>query len=94
MRLIDADELIENIKYSSHDYERVRIDTVTGCLLTDSISPTIDPIHAAGGCYCRQCFHSELNFMPDDTYWCNRCNCIMSLNGFCSEGRKDDTKNV
>lgn len=28
MRLIDADALIERIKYSSYDYERVRIDTV------------------------------------------------------------------
>lgn len=93
MRLIDADALIERIEYSSHDYERVRIDTVTGCLLTDSVSPTIDPVHAACGCYCKECFHSEPNFMPDDTYWCNRYNCIMPLNGFCSEGRKDDIKN-
>ena len=55
MRLIDADALIERIKYSSHDYERVRIDTVTGCLLTDFVSPTINPVHAANACYCKEC---------------------------------------
>lgn len=94
MRLIDADELIENIKCSSYEYERVRIDTITGCLLTDVVSPTIDPVHFAGGCYCKECFYSEPNFMPDSTYWCNRCNCVMPLDGFCSEGRKDGTKNA
>lgn len=47
--------LLKKIKYSSHDYERVRIDTVTGCLLTDFVSPTIDPVHAANACYCKEC---------------------------------------
>ena len=55
MRIIDADALIERIKYSSYDDERVRIDAVTGCLLTDSVSPTIDPVHAAGAVYCKEC---------------------------------------
>lgn len=55
MRLIDADALIERIKYSSYNYEKVRIDTVTGRLLTDFVSPTIDPIHAANTCYCKEC---------------------------------------
>ena len=59
MRLIDADALIERIEYSSHDYERVRIDTVTGCLLTDSVSPTIDPVHAVNACYCKECQYYE-----------------------------------
>lgn len=58
MRLIDADELIENIKCSSYEYERVRIDTITGCLLTDVVSPTIDPVHFAGGTYCKECIYS------------------------------------
>lgn len=60
MRLIDADALIEKIKHSSHEYERIRIDTVTGCLLTDFVSPTIDPVHAANACYCKECLE-EIN---------------------------------
>ena len=102
MRLIDADALIERIKYTSNEYERVRIDTVTGWLLTNSVSPTVDPIHAVGGCYCKECLHSEpveYKFaddwiVPIDEYWCNEHKINMPLNGFCSEGRKDDMKNA
>ena len=82
MRLIDADTCWNRI--------------LNGCCYTTEAAimgtPTIDPIHFAGGTYCRECSHSEPNFMPDDTYWCNRYNYIMPLNGFCSEGRKDDMK--
>lgn len=94
MRLIDADALIERIEYSSHNYERVRIDTITGCLLTDSVSPTIDPVHAAGGCYCKECVYKEESTVknPKD-YWCQLRDSYMNLDGFCSEGRKDDMKN-
>lgn len=95
MRLIDADALIERIKYSSHEYERVRIDTITGCLLTDSVSPTIDPVHFGGGTYCRECIYSTQKHIPyDDAYYCKLHRDLMPLNGFCSEGKKDDTKNV
>lgn len=94
MRLIDADALIERIKYSNHEYERVRIDTVTGCLLTDFISPTIDPVHTAGGCYCKECIYSTQKHIPyDDAYYCKLHRDLMPLDGFCSEGKKDDTKN-
>lgn len=93
MRLIDADALIEKIKYSSHDDERVRIDIVTGCLLTDSVSPTINPVYAAGGCYCKECIYKEESAVknPKD-YWCQLRDSYMDLDGFCSEGRKDDNK--
>lgn len=43
MRLIDADALIERIKYSFHNHERVRIDTVTETFLTEYCSSTINP---------------------------------------------------
>lgn len=43
MRLIDADALVERIKYSFHPYERVSIETITGCFLDETgCSPTID----------------------------------------------------
>lgn len=78
MRLIDADALIERIGYSSHDYERVRIDTVTGCLLTDFVSPTIDPVHAANACYCKECwYYTELGE-------CKEFGDIMKPDEFCS----------
>ena len=103
MRLIDADKLNRKKKYS--------FQTVFGCFpksewfikLEDLFqAPTIDPVHAAGGCYCRECFHSALEkyedsagwVTPMDEYWCNEHKITMPLNGFCSEGRKDDTKNA
>lgn len=42
MRPIDADALIERINYSFYPYERVRIDTITGCFLTEDCAPTVD----------------------------------------------------
>ena len=80
MRLIDADALIEKIKYSSHDDERIRIDVVTGCLLTDFVSPIIDPIHAINTCYCKECWYY--------TEWgeCKEFGDIMKPNEFCGRG--------
>lgn len=64
--------------------------------------PKIDPVHFAGGVYCKECLHSELVEYEDnegwvtplDEYWCNEHKITMPLKGFCSEGRKDDTKNA
>ena len=105
MRLIDADALIEKIKYSSHDDERVRIDAVTGCLLTDFVSPTIDPIHVAGGCYCKECqYYEPFRDYPDCSnklpygycyYWKyeeGESPNDVDENDFCSKGRKDCNK--
>lgn len=65
-RLIDADALIEKIKYSNYDYEKIRIDAVIGLLLTDFISPTIDPIHATNNCYCKECiYYDPIRDYPD-----------------------------
>lgn len=95
MRLIDADELIENIKCSSYEYERVRMDTITECLLTDVVSPTIDPVHFAGGTYCRECIYStQKHILYDNVYYCKLYRDLIPLKGFCSEGRKDDMKNA
>lgn len=44
MRLIDADALREEWSEGSEHIKRA-IDE----------QPTIDPVHAAGGCYCREC---------------------------------------
>lgn len=96
MRLIDADVLIEK------EYSRLREGEVLHRIPPSHVdaAPIIDPVHAAGGCYCRECFHSELEEHEDnegwvtqmDEYWCNKHKDTMSLNGFCSEGRKDDIK--
>lgn len=94
MRLIDADALIERINYLSHDYERVRIDIVTECLLTDFVSPTIDPIHAAGGVYCYECRYckQEQDNSNNTKYHCTNYSFYdfkeRNPDDFCSKGMK------
>lgn len=69
-------------------------------------SPTIDPVHAAGACYCRECtcWNRHDDILPDggfpDWGYCSKMldsdseNEITTLeNDFCSWGqRREDTK--
>ena len=91
MRLIDADACWDRI--------------LNGCCYTTEAAimgtPTIDPVHAAGACYCKECKYHDDEVYPGTEWelndhqecWCNWWDSVMSLNGFCSEGRKDDIKN-
>lgn len=59
MRLIDADQAasIENLdQYSDLAAALGDVQTVRDIL---SDAPTIDPVRAAGGCYCRECTYAE-----------------------------------
>lgn len=52
MRLIDADKLATDIEMAVEDaplHVQATVQQYIDC------SPTIDPIYAAGGCYCREC---------------------------------------
>lgn len=85
MKLIDATHLI-----LSADMENNKIH------VKDIIhAPKIDPIHAAGGCYCKECQYSTQQDIPwKDLIFCKLHRDTMPLDGFCSEGRKDNTKNA
>ena len=50
MRLIDITGFCESLG----DHE-----TVSGVLTKLSKQPTIDPVHAAGGCYCAECRYKD-----------------------------------
>lgn len=51
-------------------------------------SKQIDPVHFAGGCYCKECkYRCENNLTLEDSYWCELNANTMPLKGFCSEGR-------
>lgn len=101
MKLIDADTLIDNHFADNHN---IALSYANKLWMRRIINEedTIDPVHAAGGCYCKECLHSELVEYEDnegwvtplDEYWCNEHKNTMPLNGFCSEGRKDNTKNA
>ncbi|HBN56862.1 MAG TPA: hypothetical protein DD414_08805 [Lachnospiraceae bacterium] len=88
-RLIDADALLEK-------YHNTR---VWDSWVEISNAPTIDPVHAAGGCYCREC-----EYRTKDTQWtragfCGRRDAgpmmIARPDDFCSRGKRreeDDSK--
>lgn len=104
MRLIDADDTLDTIEkycgdYFNHDDQSFDKNAVR---IVIKMAETIDPVHDAGGAYCKECLHSEpVEYednegwvTPMDEYWCNKHKDTMPLNGFCSEGRKDDMKNA
>lgn len=69
MRLIDADACWDRI--------------LNGCCTTESAvmnTPTIDPVHAANACYCKECYYY--------TEWgeCKEFGDIMKPDEFCSRG--------
>lgn len=52
MRLGDLDRLAKDIEMAVEDaplHVQATVQQYIDC------APTIDPIHAAGGCYCREC---------------------------------------
>ena len=102
MRLIDADDTLDTIEkycgdYFNHDDQSFDKNAVR---IAIKMAETIDPVHAAGGAYCKECKYHEDEVYPDSEWelhdhqecWCNWWDSVMPLNGFCSEGRKDDMK--
>lgn len=82
MRLINADSLF--VKYCNLFENSVsdgEIDRVSYIIAKES---TIDPVHAAGGCYCRECWYYQ--------EWgeCKEFGDIMKPDEFCSRGVKNN----
>ena len=47
--------------------------------------PTIDPVHAAGGCYCRECVYAEYPTGPN--VLCKKFYGARGTEGFCYWGQ-------
>ena len=95
-RLINADKALSELKPITLEMEK------SAMLLSDASlmmrnwiyrQPSVDPIHAAGGCCCKECLCKECLYKEEDgtvsliKYWCNLHDVTMPLNGFCSEGK-------
>ena len=82
MRLIDVDELKKQVKglpIMSNWGDAFIPQLIDKQLI-------IDPVHVAGGCYCRGC---EKATQGGSGYvWCGKK--AMPLNGFCSEGKRKE----
>lgn len=68
-RLIDAEKLTHYLAVNEEDKQFFYVKSKD----IDRL-PSIDPVHAAGGCYCREC-----KYRTKDTQW--------TMAGFC--GRRD-----
>lgn len=79
MRLIDKDETLNRIynMYECEWYGEIKA------------MPEIDPVHAAGGCYCREC-RIRTGRETQKTVWCGYHNCSMRKNDFCSMGKMEE----
>lgn len=48
----------------------------------------IDPVHAAGGCYCRECEYWEKSVVNEDICWCELTGNEVDSDDFCSYGER------
>lgn len=77
MRLIDADDFIEQ----AYPLTGVPLERIKN-------APTIDPVEAAGGCYCRECKHYHAG-----TGWCDQLSYFQTSDGEpCSPAESMDWK--
>lgn len=53
-------------------------------------APTIDPVHAAGACYCRECNHLLRDLSSREYHMCMRLRLPqkVDLDDFCSFGKR------
>lgn len=88
-RLIDADAMCQD--WLENGENEFVYDT-NAVLSSIDEQPTIDPVHAAGGCYCREC-----EYRTKDTQWtragfCGRRDAgpmmIARPDDFCSRGKR------
>lgn len=81
-RLIDADALMEKYHKTSVWDSWVEINS----------APTIDPVHAAGACYCNECKFACIGENEVEIWcYCKMTNRNINLTDFCSYGQlKED----
>lgn len=60
-------------------------------------APTIDPVHAAGGCYCRECKHGyeRVGRKPYGCYLHGKSGITLhEPNDFCSDGEPEEAQDA
>ena len=100
-KLIDADKALSELKPITLEMEKSAMLLSDASLMMKNWicrQTPVDPIHAAGGCYCKECLYHEIEYYPDrkwevcndKEFWCNLHDVTMPLNGFCSEGKNEN----
>ena len=97
MRLIDAVELFSLLKEQYIHNKELRQNIVArgwqGALQLLYDAPTIDPVHAAGACYCWECkyFDPDENIAPN-TGSCSFVEMVRFFDDFCSKGEPKEAE--
>lgn len=87
-RLIDADAA--KIRFANYREDCINEDDINAAnVFADVVSeldefPTIDPVHAAGACYCREC----RNYNKPRLGWCSHHMDRENPDDFCSYGQR------
>ena len=83
--VVDLDSVIEQLE-NEWGYEGMREDLFK--------LPTVDPVHAAGGCYCRECKHyEEVTAVYGKDMVCTNQGCMKVAklpDDFCSRGERSE----
>lgn len=58
------------------------------------LAPTIDPVHAADACYCRECKYLNSKYFEagEGNYYCHRTDKRTELTDFCSYGERRESE--
>lgn len=97
-RLIDTRAASNKIHEYMEDFPRAETRLATCRVILSMLGdenqiPTIDPVHAAGACYCRECKHYDHGCCVVKRYIGDDHIISMPQDGFCSFGRRrEDTK--
>lgn len=80
MRLVDIEDL-----YCSDCECKGRCEDV---MCDMKMMPAVDPVHAAGGCYCRECIYATRP--GDNLVYCDNFERDMMPDDFCSVGERKE----
>lgn len=87
MRLIDADKCYRD--YCSGFEGAVSEGEMDRMAYQISAAPTINPVHAAGACYCRECKNNpDLKTRTKGMLWCRQWHKEVKQDDFCSYGER------
>lgn len=92
-RLINADALSKKwqdvLDIKTGEEETVAYKTFEMFIQRLSQEPTIDPVHAAGACYCNECKFACIGENEVESWcYCKMTNRNINLTDFCSWGQR------
>lgn len=89
MRLIDLDRLGVCKRSVSTFVHSESAKAWNDLLALIEEEPVVDPVHAAGGCYCREC-RMRTGVETKETVLCGYHGCSMRKDDFCSMGKREE----